>query len=317
MYPYNKIFQSIVLVLIMLSLTGCQKIADLVDDNPDIEPLKQGFKTSAAIGYCVSLAATVFKGGPVPENVLFESISSGEYSNAGIMYVTVDDNNPLPFNNRIGDIVIAGIWDNDNYGHTSAGVLSIIFSDLNLFGAAFKFYGIHTVPVMEDLETGNITAVFARQDIVIGEGSDTLLNLSLSNPQFNLEIARLNEEQPDDVFAAVSQNIWFVNIDQNNTSTIYDDSFVVNGGGQIAEASSSSAGIQYHAMIETEFIYDQCSENPVRGDAFIQNLKVGSDIDLGTIYLQFHDGCDGKAYVELSTGKYLKYLGRHVNLNFN
>ncbi|MGD2033927.1 MAG: hypothetical protein PVF73_02650, partial [Bacteroidales bacterium] len=300
---FKKILRCSVLLLVVVSMSDCKKIDEWTDENPDIEPLRQGFKTSAAIGYCVSLAATVFQGGPVPDNVIFESSGNGEYSNAGILYVSIDEDHPMPFNKRIGDVIIAGIWNNDNYGDGGSGVISIVFGNLNIIGQVYRFYGMHTVPVIRDHETGRLLTVFARQDIVLGEGNDTLLNLSMSNPQFSTEIMRLDEDPPQDVYAAISQNVWFISIDQNDTPNVYDDSFVINGGGQIAEATSSSGGIQYHAMIETEFIYDQCTENPFRGDAFIQNIKAGTGIDLGNIYLKFHDRCDGKAYVELSSGE--------------
>ena len=309
----KKIFPFILIILATVSMSGCKKINKWKDDNPDIDPLRQGFKTTAAIGYCVSLATTVLSGDAVPDNVILESSSS----NSGLMYVTIDEDHPLPFNNNIGDIIIAYIWENDPPGSRRTGVVSIIFADMDIIGSLFKFYGIHTVPVIQDLETGKIMTVYARQDIVFGEGSDTLLVLSLSNPQFSSELLRLDEDPPTDPFVAVSQNVWFVTIDQQNTINLYDDSFVISGGGQIAEATSLSGGIQYHAMIETEFIYDHCTLNPVRGNAFIQNLKAGTTIDLGNISLSFHNSCDGKAYVNFAAGEYLNYIGRNVNLQFN
>jgi len=317
MIKLKKLCRYLIFSILIINLSDCKKFDEWTDENPDILPLKQGFKTSAAIGYCVSLAATVLQGGPIPENVVFESSSHGEYSNSGIMYLSMDKNYPLPFNKHIGDIIIAGIWENDDYGSMNTGVISIVFGNLDIFGSEFTFYGLHTVPVIQDRETGKIMTVYAKQDIVYGQGSDTLLNLSLSNPQFSSELLRLDEEPPDDVFVAASQNVWFITIDQNNTADIYDDSFVVNGGGQIAEATSTSGGIQYHAMIETEFIYDVCSQNPIRGDAFMQNIRADSGIELGNIYLKFHDRCDGKAYVEISSGEYFNYIGRNVNLNFD
>lgn len=299
------------IILIIFTLSGCKKIKDLRDENPEIEPLKHGFKTSAAIGYCASLAVTVLEGNPGPGNVRFESKNSGEYSSAGIIYVTIDNQFPLPFNSTIGDIIIAGLWN------VNSGVITVIFSDLDIFSSEFEFHGIHTVPISRDPLTGKLLLVFAKQDVVIGEGSDTLMNMSFSNPQFNLELDRLNEEQPTDMFVAASQNVWFVNIDQNGTSDIYDDTYVINGGGQIAEATSSSGGILYHALIGAEFNYDICNENPIKGDAFIQNIKAGTSINLGNIYLSLHDLCDGRAYCEFGTGEYLKYSGRNVNLNFD
>ncbi len=309
----KKILLFILIILATVSMSRCKKINKWKDDNPDIDPLRQGFKTAAAIGYCVSLVTTVLSGDAIPDNVLLETSTS----NSGLMYVTIDEDNPLPFNNNIGDIIIAYIWEDDPPGSRRTGVVSIVFADMDIIGNLFRFYGIHTVPVIQDLQTGKIMTVYAKQDIVFGEGSDTLLVLSLSNPQFSSELLRLDQEPPTDPFVAVSQNVWFVSIDQQNTINPYDDSFVISGGGQIAEATSISGGIQYHAMIETEFIYDRCTLNPVRGNAFIQNLKAGTTIDLGNIYLSFHDNCDGKAYVNFAAGEYLNYIGRNVNLQFN
>jgi hypothetical protein len=306
-----RIFRLLMVVILLSGLTTCKKIKEITDINPEIDPLKQGFKTSAAIGYCASLAATVLSGEEVPPNVVFEASKNSDYSKSGIMYVTVNESYPLPFNNHIGDMVIAGLWDGD------AGVMSVVFADLDLFSGTFEFYGVHTVPFFRDNETGNIITVFAQQDIIFGEGSDTILDLNMSKPKFNMEAERTSEPQPEDVFVAAKQNVWFVNINQQNTpGNIYDDSFRINGGGQIAEATSESGGIVYHAMIETKFVPDGCLLNPSSGVAFMQNLKAGSDLDLGDIYLDFHDKCDGKAYVEVSSGEYLKYLRRNVNLHF-
>ncbi|MCK4664092.1 MAG: hypothetical protein KAT68_14585 [Bacteroidales bacterium] len=310
---YNKVFPLIILLVLFIFINSCKKIKEL-DQDPEIEPLTHGFKASAAIGYCASLTSTVFKGGQLPDNVIFQTSSNDEYTSAGTIFVNITESNPLPFNNNIGQIIIGGIWDdNDN-----CGVITIIFADIDILSGKYKFYGIHTVPVIEMEENGNILTLFAEQDIIIGEGSDTIINLNLSRPQFNFELARLDSEQPEDVFIAVKQNVWFINIDQKNTlSDIYDDSFIINGGGQILEVASSSGGILYHAMIQTEFIYSTCSKNPLNGVAFIQNLKAGTEIDLGNIVLNFHEACDGKAYVEVACGKYLSCNGKNVNLNLN
>ncbi len=305
----------LILLMAVVLLFSCKKVKEINQD-PEIEPLKHGFKVSAAVGYCASLANSLFRGENLPDNVLFQSSQNDDYSGSGIMYVTINDNYPLPFNRNIGQIIIPCLWD-VNYDQSEySGVITTIFTDINILEGKYKFIGIHTVPVIE-IEGERILTLFAEQDIIIGEGSDTLLNLNLTNPQFNLEMARLETEQPNNTFAAVKQNVWFITIDQNNTmSNIYDDEFTVNGGGQIAEVSSASGGILYHAMINAEFIPNICKLNPITGVGFIQNLKVGTDIDLGNITLNFHDKCDGKAYVEFATGKYIGSSRRDVNLNF-
>ena len=315
---YFKITVSPLFILLMavVLLFSCKKVKE-VNQDPEIEPLKHGFKVSAAVGYCASLANSLFRGEELPDNVEFISSQNDDYSGSGIMYVKINDNYPLPFNSNIGQIIIPCLWD-VNYDQSEYnGVITTIFTDINILEGKYEFRGVHTVPVIET-EGGEILTLFAEQDIIIGEGSDTLLNLNLTNPQFNSEMTRLEAGQPNNAFAAVKQNVWFITIDQNNTmSDIYDDEYTVNGGGQIAEVSSASGGILYHAMINAEFIPNTCKLNPITGVGFIQNLKVGTDIDLGHIFLNFHDKCDGKAFVEIATGKYLSSSRRTVNLNFN
>jgi hypothetical protein len=302
-------FALLLFYLASVTFTSCKKIEE-VNQDPEIEPLKHGFKVSAAIGYCASLAYTFFKGENLPDNAVIHSQNSNTDTESCIMLVSINESYPLPFNASVGQITIAGIWGEDG------GVITALFTDIDLLEAKYEFKGIHTVPVIE-IENGKIMTLFAEQDIVIGEGSDTLLHLNMTNPQITLETERLDENPYDDPFAAVQQNVWFVSVNQNNTmSDIYDDEYTINGGGQIAEATSTSGGILYHAMIGAKFIHSTCDINPISGVGFIQNLKVGTEVDLGHIFLNFHDRCDGKAYVELATGKYLLLNHKNVNLNF-
>lgn len=308
----NAYYQFVLLLFYLASvtLTSCKRINE-VNQDPEIEPLKHGFKASAAIGYCASLAYTFFKGENLPDNVVIHSQNNNIDTETCVMLVSINESYPLPFNASVGQIAIAGIWGEDG------GVITALFTDIDVLEAKYEFKGIHTVPVTE-IENGKIMTLFAEQDIIIGEGSDTLLHLNMTNPHITLETERLNENQFNDAFAAVQQNVWFVSVNQNNTySDIYDDEYTINGGGQIAEASSSTGGILYHAMIDAMFIHSTCDMNPMSGVGFIQNLKVGAETDLGHIFLNFHDKCDGKAYVEFATGKYLLSIHKNVNLNFN
>ena len=308
----KKISEAALLLALFLAFPSCKKIQEFKQD-PDLGPLQQGFKTSAAIGYCASLAAAAFEGQQLPENVVFEAGSSSEYSGSGLLYVNVDSQHPLPFNGHVGQIIIGGLWDKTTQG----GVISIIFGDFDLLSADFKFYGLYTIPVMKKRDSDDFVTVFAEQDIVIGEGSDTLINLGLSRIQFDTELDRLDEEQPTDMFVAVKQNVWFVTVDQQQTfPDLYDDEYLINGGGQIVEATNIEGGIVYHALIETKFRYSDCALNPLKGTAFIQNIKAGDGVDLGNIVLDFHSDCDGQGRVQFATGEYLTSNGREVNLNF-
>jgi hypothetical protein len=300
-----------ILLLILCFTFSCSKVEDFLQE-PELTPLEDGFKASAAIAYCVSLASRAYTGKSLPPNVTYNSETREGYTSSGLIYIDVSTSNPLPFNsNTSGDVIISGLWDGQN-----GGVISILFADVNVLKSEFKFYGLFTIPVYVRPENGDIIAIFAEQDIVIGEGDETLLNLSLSKPEFNLELERLDSEAPSDVFVAVTQNVWHITIDPGNDSDLTDDQYEVTGGGQIVSAQSNSGGVLYHAMINTQFSPD-CLENPTSGTAFIQNLQAGSVIDLGTILVEFHEECDGNADVTLATGKYATSTGSEVRLNWD
>lgn len=297
--------------LLFVIVTSCSVIEDLQQE-PELEPLEQGFKSSAAIGYCASIVNAAFQGYDLPSYVHFDPETREGYTSAGIIYISADANHPMPFNSNVGDIVVAAIWNG-----SQGGVMSIIFGDVDVLSSQYKLYGIHTVPFFYDENNERIVTVFAEQDIVMGEGSDTLLDINLSKGKFDLELERLEEEQSDDVFVAVTQNVWHISINPENTPTnFYDDEVIVNGGGQIATVNSKSGGVLYHAMLKTKFNYQQCDANPIGGSAFVQNFKGGSFLDLGTILIDFHSVCNGRAEIKVATGKYVRANGDNVLLGW-
>ena len=298
-----------ILLCIILIFPSCKKIREYTKE-PDIASLRYGLKASTAIGYCAAVSMAAFNDQPLPSNMYFQAGKNDEFSRSGLIFINVDENHPLPFNHEVGQIIIGGLWDTDN-----SGVISIVLLDVDLLKPDFQFYGIYTIPVIFDEEKNTLLTVFARQDIIIGEGSDTILSLSMTNPQIQLEKERTETSQPEDVFAAAHQNVWFVNIDPNNTlGNFYDDTYWINGGGQIAEASDEIAGIIYHAMIEAKYNHDICPDNPCKGVSFIQNIRVGDLVDVGTVLMNFHDQCDGNVKVEAATGRYFKSSGKELEL---
>lgn len=145
-------------------LFSCKKIKEY-EQKVELEPLQQGLKTSAALGYCASVALDAFTGKELPSNVLF-------VKNTGLIYVKVDKEHPLPFNNAVGDIVIAGLWQNN------CGLISVLLSKIDILGGDVKLYGFYTIPVVKNRDNDDaLITVFARQDIVVGNGSDTILRL--------------------------------------------------------------------------------------------------------------------------------------------
>lgn len=285
-------------------LNSCSKYKEY-SQKPELESLRQGLKTSVAIGYCASVATSAHQGKALPKNVRFDS-------NSGLIYISIDENNPLPFNKNVGDIIIASHWSNNS------GIMVILFANIDILGGQVKLYGINMVPFMERDEEEGIWAMFAKQDIILGNGSDTILNLSnLNDFVFNTQLARLNQEKPTDAFVAVKQNFWFINVDRAKTyDNLYDDNITVSGGGQIAEVKGASGGIIYHALIGAKVNYSICSKNPIDGYALSQNFKAGGEpyIDLGNSFLSFHSTCDGMVHVDVSTGKYISYNNKNIDL---
>jgi len=309
-FPVTKVRLILFFLMAVMSLTSCKKW-DEVNYNPEIEPLIHGIKTSAAVGYCASVATAYFTDGIVPGNAIVSAGKKSSPAETMIMILTIDDSWPLPFNSYRGQITMAGIWNGNG------GIITALFTDMDLLGTLMLFRGIHTIPLM-DMGDGKIMTLFAEQDVIMGEGSDTLLHLNMEIAWMNVELERLDAGVPSDAFVAAKQNVWFISVNRNNTvSELYDDDYTINGGGQMARVTSSSGGVLYHALINAKFQHTLCEKNPVSGIGFIQNMEVGSDIDLGHIMLGFHDLCDGKADVDLATGKYFSSNFKTVNLNFN
>ncbi|HEY4787303.1 MAG TPA: hypothetical protein VIH57_14690 [Bacteroidales bacterium] len=295
--------QAYLIIVIMLFSCSCNKFKEY-NQKPELESLQQGLKTSAAVAYCVSVASSAFKGAPLPDNVTFDKSS-------GLIYININKAHPLPFNQNIGDIIVACHWENNS------GVMAVLFANIDILGGQVKLYGLNLVPFTE--RTDGIWAMFARQDIILGNGSDTILNTAnISDLLFNTQLDRLNSGKPTDAFVAVKQNVWFINIDQANTlSNVYDDKITISGGGQIAEVKGETGGVIYHALIDAKINYSLCSKNPIDGFALSQNFKAGGQpiVDLGDSFLSFHNTCDGMAHVDFSSGKYVSYFGKNISLN--
>lgn len=298
------------LFLVTALVTGLMQSCSIRENNepPELESLRQGIRTSAAIAYCASIAYTAHKGLPLPLNV-----TNG--AGPGLLHVRIDNQNPLPFNKGTGSIIIASLWS-----ETGGGVMSVLFAGIDQSDSKLKIYGFWAVPLAEDLSGEYIKAVYADQDIITGYGSDTILDLtSITGFFMNSRLELLESEVQKDPFVAVKQNFWIIKIKPKGTyNIVLDDDIEVSGGGQLAEVVDQSGGVVYHALIEARLNYLQCSRNPVSGYALSQNFKAGSDfIDLGNSLLRFHSSCDGKAHVEISTGKYWGYSNRDISLGLN
>jgi hypothetical protein len=310
---------SILLVLTILS--SCRKLVRDDYQDPELESLSEGIKSCVAVGYCASIAYTFFNNEQLPDNVAVVSQDVMDGTKEVLLTVLINEAYPLPLNTSVGQITIVGQWTEDQTPDgRGAGVITAVFTDFNILESKYDFIGYRTIPI-EEQEDGKIRSMFAQQDIMIKETDGTTPDLEIETGLINIEVKRLDEKDPDkDAFGLMGQNAWFFEVDCGNTaSNIYDDEYRIDGGGQIIGASSASAGFLFHALLNATFNHSVCPSNPVSGEGFTQNLRSDSDgdEDLGHVFLNFRNKCDGKAHVKVATGKYILSIGKDIDLNLN
>jgi len=303
-----KIYISFLLILVFLC--SCKKVKEYFHD-PETEPVRQAIITSAAIGYSASVAMSVMSGEQLPHVVYAGDCS--DFPCTFLIYININQDNPLLFSEgNVGEIIVAGLRPDED-----VAIMTIVFSEINISTQSFTLLSVHTIPVIK--EEDRIIVVFSEMDINIGSDSDALLNIDLSQNEVDSEVSRLDRERPEDLYVAVEQNAWFINIDQKNTYADFnDDSYSITGGGQIIEVIGASGGIIQQAMLQVE-IESGCLRNPVNGYALIKNTSAEERKfpELGTAIFGFHNSCDGMADITVATGVYLRSNGKSVSLGLD
>lgn len=288
---------------------SCKELEEYFHD-PETESLTDALKTCAIIGYSVSTAMSVMEGYHLP-NVRIKT-RCNDFPCVSVMLIRIDDSYPFSFSpEETGEVIVAGLWADEE-----TAIFTLILTDFNIHTSTFRLKNIHTIPVIRTLD-GKIGVAFAGMDINLNQQSDALLEFNLLTQEIESEFARLDEERPEDVYVAVEQNAWFIEIDQKNTpDDLWDDSFTVTGGGQLAEVTDNTADVVQQAMVDVTL--DQtCTANPVNGLALVRKVDTEEDKfpELGTAILEFHRYCDGRADVLLATGAYIGSNGKSIRLN--
>ena len=65
------VFNKLIVILIILQFCSCSKFKEY-NQEPELESLQHGLKTSVAIGYCASVVMSVVGGQELPENVVHD-----------------------------------------------------------------------------------------------------------------------------------------------------------------------------------------------------------------------------------------------------
>lgn len=302
--------QFVLLLLAILILSSCKEEEAYFKD-PETEPVIHTVKAAAAIGYCSSIAMTVMSGKSLPG--VYATKSCSDFPCASLIFVDLNDNIRIPFSeDDNGQVIIAGLWTD-----VKQAILTLFFYDIDINTSAFTLKNVHTFPVTES--NGNYLAVFAGMDINLGSNPILPIDLDLSEGEINFELERLDFDTPTDVYVAVEQHAYIIEINQHGTATdLNDDSFIITGGGQIIEVMDDKGGIIQQGMLDV-VLDSECQANPRNGFALIKNTSAGGNSipELGTAILDFHNQCDGMVDVSIATGVYLKSNGKSIPLIFN
>ncbi|MBN1599848.1 MAG: hypothetical protein JW894_16250 [Bacteroidales bacterium] len=296
---------SSVLILVLILVSGCKKIKDYFHE-PETEVVAQTIETAYIAGYAANIAMTVMKGYHVP-NVRAVRTGSGEAGTALININPQIQPSAGFITDRAQRITVAGIFAGGN-----SAVLTILLSNFDAVTTTYTLLEISTIPVVE--LDGNLLVVFAGMDFDFDPETDGFLSFNLTEQEFDSEILRLYEQQPDDIYVAFEQDAYFISVVQNNTpGTIDDDDYYITGGGQLFEITSSSTEIFQQAMFNVH-ISDDCMFNPTAGYALLKkvNIEDNSFPELGTALLEFHSSCDSRVDVVLGTGVYIGSNGNSI-----
>jgi hypothetical protein len=151
-------------------------------------------------------------------------------------------------------------------------------------------------------------------DIRFNPDQESMLQLNLNTLEVESEFLRIDMPRPTDVYVAVLQNAYFIDVNNHGTNgNLNDDSYTVTGGGQLVEVAGNEAEIVQQAMVDVKVSPD-CSANPVDGMALIRvtGIKGNEFPELGTAILQCSPDCKGTARVFVATGIYIRSNGQNV-----
>jgi hypothetical protein len=294
------------ILLLLIPGISCRKVKDYFRD-PDTGQLAETIQTTVMAGYAANLAFAVMDGQSFP-HVSFSRSNAGFPCTTIMVADTRDDNGLFFAGEKANTITIAGLWPDE-----STAILSLIFTDYQAGSSTLDLLGMETIPVIHDGD--HISIALASMEIQMNPDQQSLLSINLNTLEIESELIRLETPRPADVYVAVLQDAYFIDVYSNATDDIiYDDSYTITGGGQLIEVSGSSAEINQQAMVEVH-VSPACTVNPLGGMALVKvtGLEENGFPELGTALLEFTEGCEGSVHVLAGTGMYIGATGRNVS----
>jgi hypothetical protein len=301
-------FCSLFFIILLFIASSCNRIKDYLRD-PDTDILVETLHSATLTGYAANIAMSVMSG---QTYTYVHTIRSNEgFPCTSLMTMDIDESFYSYTNAQAGTVTIAGLWPD-----ASTAILSLIYTDYRAGTHTMELLGIETIPVIRD---GNsIHIALASQDIRLSPDQQSILSIDLNTLQIESELLRLEMMKPTDVYVAVVQNAYFIDI--NTKGTFHDpddDDYTITGGGQLVEVAGNEAEIIQQAMIEV-CVSSTCHLNPLHGMALVKvtGLENEGFPELGTAVLEFVDDCSGSARVFAATGMYVGANGKRISFLF-
>ncbi len=304
-----KKFPLFLLISALLVLgSSCRKVKDYFRD-PATDDLKETIRSAEITGYAALLSMAVMNGQSF-SHVTSQRSNQG-YPCTSLTVADLENEPELDWaRGQAGTITIIGLWADEN-----TAILNLLFTDYNTVAGTIDLLGIETIPVIKD---GNhIQLAMADMDISLNPDQQSLLQINLNTLEIESELLRLDQTLPTDVYIAVTQNAYFVDVDNHGTiNEPVDDSYTITGGGQLVEVTGHSEEIVQLAMINA-CLDPSCPSNPIEGMALIQvtGVENAGFPELGTAVLEFSDNCNAKAYVFAATGMYVTSNGSNIDFD--
>lgn len=300
----------LIFILLVTLNHACRKIEEYFRP-PDTEVIASTILTNLVTGYTANVALSCISGNLISHVTTFRSNEG--FPCTSLMVMDMDQMSEAPFpSGTVSDVSVAALWADEN-----TGILSIVLSDYNAGTTVFSLIGITTVPVIR--HDGNVAVALADMDINFDPDQQSILEINLNEMEISSEYDRLEAFRPSDIYIAVEQKAYFIDVTDGSTPTdLTDDSYSITGGGQLVEATNTTAEVFQQAMINV-LVSPLCNRNPLTGLALIQatGAEARKFPELGSALLQFHDACDGMADVLIATGMYLPSNGSAVEFNLH
>jgi hypothetical protein len=295
----------LMILLFLFPFFSCNRVKDYFRE-PDPEPLLETIHTSILTGYAANVSFAMMAGQTIA-GVNFHRSNQG-FPCTSLITINTSINPDLYITHQeVNTIIIAGLWADE-----STAILSILLTGFEAGSSTIDLLGIKTIPV---IRTGDhISVAMASMDIQINPDQDALLSLNLNTLEIQTELLRLDEPKPTDVYIAVLQDAYFIDVYNNLTGNeLEDDSYTITGGGQLIRVEGSSAEITQQAMVSVE-ISPECLLNPTDGMALMKvtGLENQGFPELGTAVFEFTSGCGGTARVYAATGMYVASNGKQI-----